>query len=523
MIHFGFSYIGLLFLLMLIIPNINWNQHKPKDYVRYVGNENKVLLWLERIGRVLVCCISLIFSDFNVRAITIWSIWLGLAFLAMLCYEAYWIKYFKSEMRMEDLHSSFLGIPVAGASLPVIAYFFLGIYGNNIFMLIAAAIFGIGHIGIHLAHRKEVYFHKKKRGIVGRIVRGFLVVFLTLILAMITVTIGARNYNAIKGAMYGPHSIEEEGYIEINGQKQYYLIRGDNVNNPIIIWIHGGPASPDTMATFYLSNELADEYTIIAYNQRGCGRTYFKNLDTDPKNETATFEQLQEDLDCLIDYALERFGQNKVILTGHSFGTMVGSKYAMDHPEKVSYYIGVGQMGALGSDLYVFRDAIDIAQNQGDDTTAMEQAISAYQESSTIESMLTIRELTDAYHPVEKTRNYIIDAYTSPYMDLDDIRWFLLQLNLSKFVKINQSLFDYIGQEDVYFYGTEFQMPVGFISGSCDWITPVQYTKDYYHTITAPKKEMKLIEGWGHMLPLENPKEFASALKQMIAELSVNE
>ena len=129
----------------------------------------------------------------------------------------------------------------------------------------------------------------------------------------------------------------------------------------------------------------------------------------------------------------------------------------MDHPEKVSYYIGVGQMGALGSDLYVFRDAIDIAQNQGDDTTAMEQAISAYQESSTIESMLTIRELTDAYHPVEKTRNYIIDTYTSPYMDLDDIRWFLLQLNLSKFVKINQSLFDYIGQEDVYFYGTEFR------------------------------------------------------------------
>ena len=79
MIHFGFSYIGLLFLLMLIIPNINWNQHKPKDYVRYVGNENKVLLWLE--NRPGSCLLHFpYFSDFNVRAITIWSIWLGLHF-----------------------------------------------------------------------------------------------------------------------------------------------------------------------------------------------------------------------------------------------------------------------------------------------------------------------------------------------------------------------------------------------------------------------------------------------------------
>lgn len=523
MINFGFSYIGFIFLLMLFVPNIYWTQHKPKDYEKYMEKENKALLWLERIGKVLVCCISLIFSDFNVHAINIWSVWLIVAILAMLCYETYWIRYFKSEMRIEDFYSSFLGVPVAGASLPVVAFFFLGIYGNNIFMLLAVVILGIGHIGIHLAHRKEVYFHKKKKGIAGRIARGFLVVMLTLIFAMIILTIGARNYNAIKGAMYGPHSIEEEGYLEINGQKHYYLFRGENVNNPIIIWIHGGPASPDTMETFYLSNELADEYTMIAYNQRGCGRTYFKNLDTDPDNETATFEQLQKDLDTLIDYALKRFGQNQVILVGHSFGSMVGSRYAIDHPEKVSYYIGVGQMGALGSDLYVFRDAIDIAQNQGDDTTAMEDAINAYQEMSTIESMLAMRELTNIYHPVEKTRNFIIDAYISPYMGLDDIRWFLIQLNFSKFVKINKSLFDYIGQEDVYAYGTEFQMPVGFISGSCDWITPVQYTKDYYDKITAPKKDMKLIEGWGHSVPQENPKEFASALKQMITELSVDE
>ena len=85
MIHFGFSYMGLIFLLMLFIPNIIWTKHKPKDYEQYVVNENKVLLLFERIGEILICGIVLIFSDFNLRKPNLWTIWLILAVLLMLC------------------------------------------------------------------------------------------------------------------------------------------------------------------------------------------------------------------------------------------------------------------------------------------------------------------------------------------------------------------------------------------------------------------------------------------------------
>ncbi|MCI8347648.1 MAG: hypothetical protein HFJ12_06875 [Bacilli bacterium] len=64
-INFGFSYIGLVFLLMLMIPNIIWGKNKPKDYDKYVKNENKVLLLFERIGEILVTCLSLYSSYFN--------------------------------------------------------------------------------------------------------------------------------------------------------------------------------------------------------------------------------------------------------------------------------------------------------------------------------------------------------------------------------------------------------------------------------------------------------------------------
>ncbi len=153
--NFGFSYVGLIYLAMLFIPNLFWTKHKPKDYEKYVKNENKILKIFESIGQALVTCIVLIFKDFNI-SVSFWSLWLILSFLFMLLYEIYWIRYFKSEKKMRDFYSGLLGIPVAGASLPVISFFLLGIYGRNIPLIISAIILGIGHIGIHINHKKEI-------------------------------------------------------------------------------------------------------------------------------------------------------------------------------------------------------------------------------------------------------------------------------------------------------------------------------------------------------------------------------
>lgn len=152
----GFSYTGLLFLLMLMLPNLIWTRNQPKDYDKYVVNENKVLLLFERAGEVMVTCTALIFRDFNLRQLSGQTIWLMLAFVLMLLYEVYWIRYFKSDKTMKDFYSSLLKIPVAGATLPVMAFFLLGIYGQNIIMIISVVVLGVGHIGIHLNHRKEI-------------------------------------------------------------------------------------------------------------------------------------------------------------------------------------------------------------------------------------------------------------------------------------------------------------------------------------------------------------------------------
>jgi len=152
--HFGFSNIGLIFLLMLIIPNLIWTRHRPKEYD--FRSESKILVAFGRIGQILVACTALIFSDFNLRPWSIWTLWLIAAVILMLMYEGWWIRYFKSKKTLSDFYSSFCGVPVAGATLPVLAFFLLGVYGKVIWLPISVVILGIGHIGIHLQHRKEI-------------------------------------------------------------------------------------------------------------------------------------------------------------------------------------------------------------------------------------------------------------------------------------------------------------------------------------------------------------------------------
>ena len=159
--HFGFSYIGLIFLLMLFIPNFFWTKNKPKGYEKYSNNENKALLIFERIGEAAVSCLVLIFSDFNPQGLSICLFWLVAAFGCMILYELYWIRYFRSEKTMKDFYSNYLGVPVAGATLPVLSVLLIAAYGKNPFLFAAGIILGIGHIGIHLMHKKKLTGQEK--------------------------------------------------------------------------------------------------------------------------------------------------------------------------------------------------------------------------------------------------------------------------------------------------------------------------------------------------------------------------
>lgn len=146
-----FSLIGALFLLALLAPNLLWARRKPQGYDP--SHEDRRLLLLERTGQVWVTSAALLGG--GAARWSAWAWWLAGAAALIVLYECWWVRYFQSPRTMADFTAGLLGVPVAGASLPVAAFFLLGIYGRVWWMLPGVAILGAGHIGIHLQHRRE--------------------------------------------------------------------------------------------------------------------------------------------------------------------------------------------------------------------------------------------------------------------------------------------------------------------------------------------------------------------------------
>jgi pimeloyl-ACP methyl ester carboxylesterase len=342
---------------------------------------------------------------------------------------------------------------------------------------------------------------------------------LTLLSVMILFMCTVRGITYFSNHIDTPNSVDEGIYVPLGGQEQYLLIRGEDTANPVMIWLHGGPSSPDAFVNFTFQKYLTHEYTVVNWDQRGCGRTYYRNKDADPANATASFEQAQADLDELVNYLTERFHTDKVIIVGHSYGTMLGSKYVLEHSDKVAAYIGVGQVVTMESDIYSYEHALEMARSAGDDTSALEEAYTRLTEDMTLVNMMNLRSHVSKYHSAEKEANTLWFGVISPYMGFDDLRWFLRQMgDFQEYIKQNQQLFDSIMVADVRQYGMDYQVPVGFISGSDDWTTPVKYSEEYYNAVSAPIKDFATINGCGHSPQYDSPEEFCSELNRMLNE-----
>lgn len=344
-------------------------------------------------------------------------------------------------------------------------------------------------------------------------------VLATLMILVIVFVVIVRMATYFANRITTENGVDEGIYVTLGGQEQYLRIWGEDSRNPVIIWLHGGPGGPDGFIYYVFTKYLVKDYTIVYWEQRGCGRTYYRNQKTDPSNQTVSFEQAVADLDALVDYACKRFDREKVVLVGHSYGTLPGSKYALENPQKVAAYIGIGQVVTMESEIYSYRDALAIAREKGRNTKAMEAAYEAYMADKSQMNMINLRRFVYPYHMAPKQGNQIWMGLASPYMGIDNVRWFLKpNAGVTEYINLNRQLFDYLRQVDVREYGLEYQVPVGFISGSCDWSTPVKYVEEYYNLVSAPKKHFYQLEGCGHCPQLDAPEEFCAQLKKMLVE-----
>lgn len=350
-----------------------------------------------------------------------------------------------------------------------------------------------------------------------------LVVIFIIILLPVIIIFGFRVVNGFKSSISSENGIQESAYIDVNGIKQYVQIRGENRENPVMIFIHGGPAGPMGYVSSYYQRELESDFTIINYDQRGCGRTYFANNNS----YEADIDTLIADLDGIVEYSKNRFGNDKVVIVGHSWGTVIGSIYIQKYPEKVSSYIGVSQITKLYENkLNVAREVLKSDQIKGtDDEKALTELVKRMETVSNYDEM----SLDDLSRLVSINAKYMLcngemsglkqiwTGMTSSEMSLYDMKWFMIQMNTESFFENNKALMEYaFFGFDISQLSQSYEVPVYYIAGEADYSVCQNDVKQYYDKIKAPDKGFYMLDNTGHSLFMDNPQLYCDTVKDIL-------
>lgn len=352
--------------------------------------------------------------------------------------------------------------------------------------------------------------------LIVKILIGIGALLLVLILAVCLYVFVGRAVNRKETAIQSDAGIQESVVIEVNGIQQELNICGEDQNNPVLLFIHGGPGSPFGFVNYLWKPQLDEEFTIVTYDQRGCGRTHYANPDAE-----VSAELILQDMDGIVDYLRERFGQEQIVIVGYSWGTLLGTTYVYEHPEKVSGYVGAGQVVNFDtSEDIAFNEAVKRA-TAANDTAYVDQITAAYTAFLSTRKMdedfMAFRSMEPKYlrGDREKTVGQLLPAaITSPDMNMQDLKWYLFDSNqvlMAEDNPLTETLFRFDAYEM-----TEYQVPMYFISGGNDYVTSFSVVEAYYESITAPKKDMVIIDGVGHNAFLDVPEEFAAAIKQFV-------
>jgi pimeloyl-ACP methyl ester carboxylesterase len=161
-----------------------------------------------------------------------------------------------------------------------------------------------------------------------------------------------------------PNGINFAAHVTIGGIKQWITIRGKDKNNPVLLHLHGGPGTAISDISYGLMGPLEDNFTIVQWDQRGAGRS---NLNPEKLTPTMTFDRQVDDASEVLSYLQKRFGREKILVFGHSWGTLMGLALAKKYPEKIAAYMAFGQFNNIRQNgLESTALGIEAAKQRGD-------------------------------------------------------------------------------------------------------------------------------------------------------------
>lgn len=299
------------------------------------------------------------------------------------------------------------------------------------------------------------------------------------------------------------NSISELRKVEVNGTLLEIMIRGKNRDNPVIIFVHGGPCCSEIPYVRKYQDLLEQDFTIVHYDQRGSGKSF--DFGADYANVTAATHV--EDLIALTEYIEEYLQQEQVILLGHSYGTYIATMAAANAPELYSAYVGIGQMSdTINSELDSLKKCITAAEAEGN--TEDVTYLSGLENSITHGEGITPREYVRKYGFAARNIDENVDYLQgfilgSEYNLFDAIRFYTAS------IKYQDSLVMEALNNPISDIVTEIDVPVYFVMGKYDCMTSPEAADKYLNELEGKAtQELVIFENSAHYPQFEEKEEF---------------
>jgi pimeloyl-ACP methyl ester carboxylesterase len=337
----------------------------------------------------------------------------------------------------------------------------------------------------------------------GRTIMLIFLVTLLIIFSVVLISQWQAHTSPILGESGQPlpDSVASLEKVELGGVDQWLIIRGQDVSNPVLLFLSGGPGASEAGRVLRFNKELESHFTVVVWEQRGCAKSYPARR---PKADL-TVEQYVSDVIELSELLRTRFDEQKIYLVGHSWGTIIGVRAVQQRPDLFHAYIGSAQMvDVRETDQIIYEMVLEHSQNTRDAdfvATLEKQGPPPYFGRNPIKPYATLfgREYAIYEVPNIKDPEYRADGDAIMLMLKQPEYGWIDRLNyLLGMMTTFNTVYPQLQEIDLREDATHFDTPVYLILGRHDMNNPLQIPEAYFEIIQAPRKELTIFEESGH-------------------------
>ena len=325
-----------------------------------------------------------------------------------------------------------------------------------------------------------------------------------------------------------PNGIDVLEKVRINGIDQWLSIRGEDTSKPVMLYLHGGPGSVTLPFQYMLPKEWEQNFIMVHWDQRATGKTRCSNPDYDPAS--ATFEDFFADTVAVINYLRKRLDKKKVILLGHSWGSILGLHLARRHPELIYAYVGTGQViNNWKGEAVGYHFVLDEARRRKDEKAIAElEALAPYPVEEGMDQKIGVQRhyMQEYGASIRGDLSYLqlveMAFFESPFYSVCDWMGFI---NTVFIEDPHKKLRDEMVAKDSPIanfdrYPYDYKVPIFFFLGAHDMHTPVTLAVEYFEKVNAPYKKLVIFEDSAHAPPLREAQKFVKSMINFVAPLA---